>query len=79
LPGASRGFPAITIVAFIILGGVLEGLPAIVLLGPLLFTLDRACSKPNSGVAIARRAILFIDDSVLIAERRLSFNAKAPR
>src|SRR5205807_10357242 len=37
VPGGSWGFLAITIVAFIILGSVLEGLPAIVLFGPLLF------------------------------------------
>jgi len=37
VPGGSWGFLAITIVAFIVLGSVLEGLPAIVLFGPLLF------------------------------------------
>jgi tripartite ATP-independent transporter DctM subunit len=37
VPGGKGGFLAITIVAFIILGSVLEGLPAIVLFGPLLF------------------------------------------
>src|SRR3954453_6763551 len=37
VPGGSWGFLAISIVAFIILGSVLEGLPAIVLFGPLLF------------------------------------------
>jgi len=42
VPGRSRGFLAITIVAFIILGSVLEGLPAIVLFGPLLFPVARA-------------------------------------
>src|SRR5208283_6024604 len=41
-PGGSWGFLAITIVAFIILGTVLEGLPAIVLFGPLLFPIARA-------------------------------------
>jgi len=35
--GGTAGFLAITIVAFIVLGSVLEGLPAIVLFGPLLF------------------------------------------
>ena len=39
---ASGGFLAITIVAFIILGSVLEGIPAIVLFGPLLFPVARA-------------------------------------
>jgi len=42
VPGGSWGFLAITIVAFIILGSVLEGLPAIVLFGPLLFPVARA-------------------------------------
>jgi len=37
VPGGSWGFLAITIVAFIVLGSALEGLPAIVLFGPLLF------------------------------------------
>ena len=42
MPGGSWGFLAITIVAFIILGSVLEGLPAIVLFGPLLFPVAKA-------------------------------------
>jgi tripartite ATP-independent transporter DctM subunit len=37
VPGGKAGFLAITIAAFIVLGSVLEGLPAIVLFGPLLF------------------------------------------
>jgi tripartite ATP-independent transporter DctM subunit len=37
VPGGTVGFLAITIAAFIVLGSVLEGLPAIVLFGPLLF------------------------------------------
>ncbi len=37
MPGGSYGFLAVSIVAFIILGSVLEGIPAIVLFGPLLF------------------------------------------
>jgi tripartite ATP-independent transporter DctM subunit len=37
LPGGSSSFIAVSLVAFIILGSVLEGIPAIVLLGPLLF------------------------------------------
>jgi tripartite ATP-independent transporter DctM subunit len=41
VPGGSWGFLAITIVAFIVLGSVLEGLPAIVLFGPLLFPVAR--------------------------------------
>ena len=42
VPGGSWGFLAVTIVAFIILGSVLEGLPAIVLFGPLLFPIAKA-------------------------------------
>jgi tripartite ATP-independent transporter DctM subunit len=41
LPGGSWGFLAVSIVAFIILGSVLEGIPAIVLFGPLLFPIAR--------------------------------------
>ncbi|ALM86983.1 ABC transporter permease [Bordetella sp. N] len=37
LPGGAASFMAVSIVAFIILGSVLEGIPAIVLFGPLLF------------------------------------------
>jgi tripartite ATP-independent transporter DctM subunit len=37
LPGGPLGFLAVSIVVFIILGSVLEGIPAIVLFGPLLF------------------------------------------
>ena len=36
------GFLAITAVAFVILGSVLEGIPAIVLFGPLLFPVAKA-------------------------------------
>ncbi|WP_249127222.1 TRAP transporter large permease subunit [Bradyrhizobium sp. U87765 SZCCT0110] len=41
LPGGSVTFIAVSIVAFIILGSVLEGIPAIVLFGPLLFPIAR--------------------------------------
>ena len=37
LPGGRLTFLAVTIVFFIILGSILEGLPAIVIFGPLLF------------------------------------------
>jgi tripartite ATP-independent transporter DctM subunit len=37
LPGGQAGFLAVSIVLFIVLGSVLEGLPAMVLFGPLLF------------------------------------------
>jgi len=37
LPGGSATFMAVSIVVFVLLGSVLEGIPAIVLFGPLLF------------------------------------------
>jgi tripartite ATP-independent transporter DctM subunit len=42
VPGGQLGFLAVTIVVFAILGSVLEGIPAIVLFGPLLFPAARA-------------------------------------
>ncbi|WP_043879370.1 TRAP transporter large permease subunit [Azorhizobium caulinodans] len=42
IPGGAYGFLAVSIVAFIILGSVLEGIPAIVLFGPLLFPIAKA-------------------------------------
>jgi len=42
MPGGQAGFLAVSILAFIVLGSVLEGLPAIVLFGPLLFPVSRA-------------------------------------
>jgi TRAP-type C4-dicarboxylate transport system permease large subunit len=42
MPGGAVGFLAISIIVFIVLGSVLEGIPAIVLFGPLLFPSARA-------------------------------------
>jgi tripartite ATP-independent transporter DctM subunit len=42
LPGGAATFMAVSIVAFIVLGSLLEGIPAIVLFGPLLFPIARA-------------------------------------
>jgi tripartite ATP-independent transporter DctM subunit len=42
LPGGPSSFIAVSIVAFMVLGSVLEGIPAIVLFGPLLFPIARA-------------------------------------
>jgi tripartite ATP-independent transporter DctM subunit len=42
MPGGPIGFMAVSIVVFVILGSVLEGIPAIVLFGPLLFPVARA-------------------------------------
>ena len=41
VPGGAWGFLGISIVAFIVLGSVLEGIPAMVLFGPLLFPIAR--------------------------------------
>jgi len=41
-PGGQFGFLAESVVAFIILGSVLEGIPAMVLFGPLMFPIARA-------------------------------------
>jgi tripartite ATP-independent transporter DctM subunit len=41
VPGGSASFLAVSIVAFIVLGSVLEGIPAIVLFGPLLFPIAK--------------------------------------
>jgi len=41
LPGGVPMFLAVTIIAFIVLGSVLEGIPAIVLFGPLLFPIAK--------------------------------------
>ncbi len=42
MPGGSYGFLAVSVVAFVVLGSVLEGIPAIVLFGPLLFPSAKA-------------------------------------
>jgi TRAP-type C4-dicarboxylate transport system permease large subunit len=42
LPGGAVTFMAVSIAAFIVLGSLLEGIPAIVLFGPLLFPIARA-------------------------------------
>ena len=42
LPGGAPAFLAATIVVFIVLGSVLEGIPAIVLFGPLMFPIAHA-------------------------------------
>ncbi|MBX9618338.1 MAG: TRAP transporter large permease subunit [Hyphomicrobiales bacterium] len=41
LPGGVAGFLIVSIIAFVILGSVLEGIPAIVLFGPLLFPIAK--------------------------------------
>jgi tripartite ATP-independent transporter DctM subunit len=41
MPGGAASFMAISIVLFVVLGSVLEGIPVIVLFGPLLFPIAR--------------------------------------
>jgi tripartite ATP-independent transporter DctM subunit len=55
VPGGAYGFLAISIPAFVILGSVLEGIPAIVLFGPLLFPIAR-----QAGVHEVQYAIVVI-------------------
>ena len=42
MPGGQTGFMMISILCFVVLGSVLEGIPAMVLFGPLLFPVARA-------------------------------------
>jgi tripartite ATP-independent transporter DctM subunit len=42
VPGGKSGFLVVTAAAFVVLGSVLEGIPAIVLFGPLLFPVAKA-------------------------------------
>jgi tripartite ATP-independent transporter DctM subunit len=55
LPGGKAGFLAISIVVFIVLGSVLEGLPAMVLFGPLLFPVAQTL-----GIHLVQYAIVAI-------------------
>ncbi len=62
LPGGSATFIAVSIVAFTVLGSVLEGIPAIVLFGPLLFPIARTVGVhevhyPRHGHRIVRAAV----------------------
>ena len=55
MPGGKFGFLAISIVVFIVLGSVLEGLPAMVLFGPLLFPIAQ-----QLGIHLVQYAIVAI-------------------
>ncbi len=55
VPGGRDGFLAVSIVLFIVLGSVLEGLPAMVLFGPLLFPLAQ-----QVGINVVQYAIVAI-------------------
>jgi len=41
VPAGAHGFMAISVVTFVVLGSILEGIPAIVLFGPLLFPIAK--------------------------------------
>jgi len=55
IPGGRAGFLAVSIVVFIVLGSVLEGLPAMVLFGPLLFPIAQ-----QAGINVVQYAIVAI-------------------
>ena len=55
LPGGGPAFMALSILVFIVLGSVLEGIPAVVLLGPLLFPIAR-----NLGIHEVHYAIVAV-------------------
>ncbi len=55
LPGGKIGFMAVSILLFIVLGSVLEGLPAMVLFGPLLFPIAQ-----QVGINVVQYAIVSI-------------------
>jgi tripartite ATP-independent transporter DctM subunit len=42
IPGGAYGFLVISVIVFVVLGSILEGIPAIVLLGPLLFPVAKS-------------------------------------
>ncbi len=42
VPGGRAGFMIVSVVAFVVLGSVLEGIPAVVLFGPLLFPIAQS-------------------------------------
>jgi tripartite ATP-independent transporter DctM subunit len=51
-PGGKIGFMALAIVLFLVLGSILEGIPAIVLFGPLLFPIAKAAGISDVHFAI---------------------------
>jgi tripartite ATP-independent transporter DctM subunit len=55
LPGGRFGFLAVSIILFVVLGSVLEGLPAMVLFGPLLFPVAQ-----QLGINLVQYAIVAI-------------------
>jgi TRAP-type C4-dicarboxylate transport system permease large subunit len=59
VPGGANGFLLISLLAFIVLGSVLEGIPAVVLFGPSSSSSrwGSACSRRRSGFATMPRAL----------------------
>ena len=55
LPGGKYGFMAVSMLLFVVLGSVLEGLPAMVLFGPLLFPIAQ-----QLGIHLVQYAIVAI-------------------
>lgn len=51
-PGGKAGFMALSVVLFLVLGSILEGIPAIVLFGPLLFPIAKAAGIADVHFAI---------------------------
>jgi tripartite ATP-independent transporter DctM subunit len=51
-PGGKAGFMALAIILFLVLGSILEGIPAIVLFGPLLFPIAKAAGISEVHFAI---------------------------
>ena len=73
LPGGALGFLVVSSLAFIVLGSVLEGIPAIVLFGPLLFPIARAV-----GVHEVHYAMVVILAMGVACSRRPSGSATTP-
>ena len=73
LPGGPIAFLAVSIVAFIVLGSVLEGIPAIVLFGPLLFPIAR-----QIGVHEVHYAMVVVLRWASACSRRRSASATTP-
>ena len=86
------GFLLVSAIAFIVLGSVLEGVPAIVLFGPLLFPIARAdrrprgalrdggrCSRWGSGCSRRRSASASISPARSDGSRRMSPSDRSGR
>src|SRR5262249_9507249 len=54
MPGGQAGFLAVSVIAFVVLGRVPEGLPPLVLFGPLFFPVARALGvqEVHSGLVV---------------------------